>query len=659
MREFTVKYFVLILVIFLAFNVEAKKRQVIAPSYAWTISDPLGLRYPSTIDTIHINYHKKFIPSMMSNAWATTGNYGTEGQNQLFFDRPEASEFFFEDAQATWIPSISTQRFYNTRIPMTIVGHATGGDKYSNQDRTQVLFSGNVNRKTEVGGCLDYVYSKGSYDYQAAKDFRWGFFGSYIGDRYEMHSFFNGYDNLNKESGGIIDDRFITDPAAVQGGDAKVSPKDILTNLTATHSKIVGREFYMNHRYKVGYYHYERDPKTDTIKGKTYIPVTSFIWTFDYKGSRHKFINTASEEDTAFFDHTYLGLGGTDENTRYWSMRNTVGISLLEGFNKYAKFGFAVYGTHELRRFTQVPDTVTGTGAALPEGLDPLPVTVEPRHTDNLFWVGGQLTKRRGSILTYDAQAEFGVMGDVAGDMDISGDVSTRFRLLGDTVTVRGYGHFKNLKAPYLMRHFISNHYAWNNDFEKMKRFRLGGELHVPFTGTNVNVGYETLDDYVFFGLEGSPVQHGGAIHVLSATLNQKLHFMAFHWDNELTYQTCSNEDVLPLPKFSVYSNLYFTFTVAKVLHCQLGVDGNYYTKYYAPAYNPATMTFHRQNEVKCGNFAFMNAYANFRMKQARFFIMYSHANKGMFGGKNYFAVPHYPLNLGRFQLGVSVNFIN
>ena len=91
----------------------------------------------------------------------------------------------------------------------------------------------------------------------------------------------------------------------------------------------------------------------------------------------------------------------------------------------------------------------------------------------------------------------------------------------------------------------------------------------------------------------------------------------------------------------------------------KVGIDGNYYTKYYAPAYNPATMTFHRQNEVKCGDFAFMNAYANFRMKQARFFIMYSHANKGLFGGSNYFAVPHYPLNPGRFQLGVSVNFVN
>ena len=146
---------------------------------------------------------------------------------------------------------------------------------------------------------------------------------------------------------------------------------------------------------------------------------------------------------------------------------------------------------------------------------------------------------------------------------------------------------------------------------------------------------------------------------MLSATLRQHLRFGILTWDNELTYQTSSNEQVLPLPKFAVYSNLFIKFTVAKVLKVQLGADGNYYTSYYAPAYNPALMNFHNQSEVKCGNFAFVNVYANFRMKQARFYVSYTHANKGLFGGDNYFSTPHYPLNPARFQFGVSVNFVN
>ena len=235
----------------------------------------------------------------------------------------------------------------------------------------------------------------------------------------------------------------------------------------------------------------------------------------------------------------------------------------------------------------------------------------------------------------------------------------TKFKLWKDTVSVRGYGFFKNLGGSVFIDEFTSNHYMWQNEFNDEQRFRVGGEIDVPFSGTNINVGYETLKNHVYFDENALPAQYTPAIHVLSATVSQNFRFGPLGWDNKFTFQTSSNENVLSLPKFSIYSNLYFTFRVAKVLHVQIGVDCNYYTKYYAPKYNPATMVFYNQREIKCGNFALLNAYANFKLKKARFFVMYQHFNKGLFGGMNYFSLPHYPLNPGRFQLGVSVDFVN
>ena len=633
------------------------KKQRVEPSFAWSVSEPLGLHYPSTIDTIHLDYHRTMVPSMVSDAWATTGNYGAPGQDQIFFNRPLTGEFFFEDAIGAWMHNTSTMRYYNTRIPMTLLSHSTGGDKQSNLDRTQFEFSGNVDRKTQAGGAFDYIYSKGSYDVQADKDFTWRLFGSHMGDRYEMQAFFNHYNYTTKESGGISDDRYITDPAEVQGGVTRVDNKSIPTLLSNAHSHLEGSQLYLNQRYKVGFYRYRRDSVTDTIIDRTYVPVTSFIWTLDFKHAKHQFLNSDGYEDSTFFDHTYLHLGGTDESTRFWRLRNTVGLSMLEGFNKYAKFGFAVYGTHEVRRYTQAIDTVTGT--TLPSGLEALPVSVPHSKTQNLLWLGGQLTKQQGSLLRYTATAQFGVLGDAAGEIDITGDVTTRFKMLGDSVSITGYGYFKNLSVPYLLQNYISNHYAWHNSFSKTKRVRIGGELDIPFTWTNANVGYETLNDYIYWNQDGLPAQHTGAIHVLSARIRQGLHFKAFNWENSLTLQTSSNEQVLPLPKFAIYSNLYATFTIARVLHVQLGVDGNYYTKYYAPAYDPATMTFHSQHAQECGNFAIMNLYGNFKMKQARFFIAWTHFNQKITSGSAYFATPHYPLNPARLQIGVSVNFVN
>ena len=130
------------------------------------------------------------------------------------------------------------------------------------------------------------------------------------------------------------------------------------------------------------------------------------------------------------------------------------------------------------------------------------------------------------------------------------------------------------------------------------------------------------------------------------------------NWRNKINYQTSSNESVLSLPKLSLYSNLYLLFRVARVLHVQLGVDCDYYTRYYAPGYQPATMSFYNQRSIMLGNYPFMNAYINMKLSKARFYVMMTHVNQGLFGD-NYFSLPHYPLNPRRFQLGVSVDFAN
>lgn len=636
----------------------AERKQQLEPSYAWSITEPLGERYPSTIDTLQYNYQRQAIPSLNSTAYASTGNLGAEGLDMIFFNRQSMSDFFFTDALRAWIPSVSTQRYYNTRIPMTLLSYNTGGGKENVQDRLRGIFSGNINKAAQVGASMDYLYSKGSYDYQAVKDFTWSAFGSYIGDRYEMQAFYNHYNFLNKENGGITDDRFISDPAIVQGGDDKVDPRSIPTHLDAAHSKLTGQEFFINQRYKIGFYKHKRDSITDTIISSTYIPVTSFIWTLDYKSERHQFLNSSVNQDTAYFKNTYLSMDGSADDTKYWKLTNVLGVQLLEGFNKYAKFGLAAYAKHEYRKYTQTTDSMFYYDKKSKE-LTPFPdINVPQKASENLFWVGGQLTKQRGSLLTYNVLAEFGVAGSIAGDIDVSGDISTRFKLFNDSIKITGYGYFKNLEAPYLMKHYISNHFAWENDFSKTKRFRAGGRINYPMTGTHIDIGFETIKDQIYFDKDGLPAQCNDNIQIFSASLNQKLAYRALHWDNELTYQTSSNERVIPLPKFAVYSNLYVMFRVAKVLHIQLGVDCNYYTSYKAPNYNPATMSFYSQDEVSVGDYAFMNVYATCKLKKTRFFVMMSHINQGWFGG-HYFALPHYPMNPRKFQIGLSVDFAN
>ncbi len=647
---------VLAILVALAILPVAAKKTVVEPSFAWRPIPPLGLHQKATIDTLLLNYYQKSIPSAVSPAYATTGNLGAEGLNMIFFDRKPMSDFFFRDALAAWMPSESSLKFYNTRIPMTLLSYNTGGSRDNAQDRLSTTFSGNFNKRAQIGVMADYLYSKGSYSNQSTKDLTWGLSGSYMGDRYEFQGYYYHYNMLNKESGGITDDLFITDPAQVQGGSSSVNPQNIPTRLTSAHSKIVGGNLYLNHRYKVGYYHEEEI--NDTTINRTYIPVSSFIWTTRFDYAKHLFLNTPSASSSDFWENTYLNPKETNDRTSYSALTNTLGISLLEGFNKYAKAGLAAYITHQLRQYHQMTDTVTGL-AELPAGLTPNPYpSIPSKATENLVWIGAQLTKQQGSILNYEATAEIGMVGPAAGELKLNGHIDTHIPLFGDTVSLSGYGSFRNESAPYLMNHYISNHFIWENDFGKIRSLRFGGVLDIPFTHTRLNVGAENIQNYIYFNSKCLPEQHSGSVQVVSARLQQNFKVGILNWDNNITYQTSTDATVIPLPKLAVYSNLYLLFKVAGVLHVQLGIDCDYYTKYKSVDYQPATMSFYNQTEVECGNYPFMNLYANMKLSKTRFYVMMTHVNQGL-TGNNYFSMPHYPLNPRRFQIGVSIDFTN
>lgn len=640
--------------------------------FAWDASLPLGRRIPATVDTLLYNYYLQSVPSDASIAWASTGNLGAEGINMIYMEREPTGPFFFRDALAHWLPRLGMQKFYNSHIPVTLLSYNTGGGKENTQDRLTAVFSGNVNRAIQVGAHFGYLYSKGSYSSQAVKAFTWGGNGSYMGERYELQAAFNAWNSLNKENGGITDDLYITDPGQMmQGGMASIDPRTIPTRLTAAHTRVTGAEMMMTNSYKLGF-HRELPPDSiegpdgkkvsDTIPRREFVPVSAVTWGFDYRKGRHMFRNDDASQGNEFWKNHYLLTDHTLDQTRYYSISNTIGLSLIEGFHKYAKFGLSAFITHELRHYKQTPDSVTDVrnpGDVNPALTPyPYPEQIAPNASENFVWVGGRLSKESGSILRYDANAKFGLLGRAIGEVDINGGVFTLIPLFGDTLTVAARGRFSNEAAPYLLNNYVSNHFIWHNDFGKTRRVRLGGEIEYPKSRTRIGFDVENVQNLIYFDSLSTPVQHGGSVQVVSASLAQNFRVGILNWDNKLVWQKSSDKAVVPLPELAVYSNLYLLFKVA-TLHVQLGVDCDWYSSYYAYDYQPATATFHTQDKIKVGNYPFMNVYANMKLSKARFYVLFSHVNQGWLGGNNYFALPHYPMNPRRFQVGVSVDFTN
>lgn len=646
---------------------------------AWILTTPLGDHKKTTFDTLQYNYQRAFIPSFQSDAYATTGTLGAEGINMIFFDRPPTPTFFFDSSLDAIIPSLKTFKFYNVYTPMTLLSYNYGGNKQNHADRLNAIFAGNVNRNIGIGAFLDYNYGKGAYNYQATKGLSFGFSFYYNSHRYEGQAMYYHFNNLNKENGGITDIRYITDPAEVQGGVESVEPKSIPTRLTAAHTRLLGDRLFTTHAFKVGYWSEEQ--VNDTTVRDIYIPLMKFIYSLDYEGRHHNFRNDNAQQARDFWKNTYLDLDKTRDDTRYWAVTNTIGVELLEGFRKWAKFGISAYASLQTRRITQttygkdyafLQDIATRQDETAPTDpsdpsdtpdvpdLTPLPegFTCVPRITQNRFWVGGSISKKQGEVITYNAAAKFGLIGGVAGDIILSGDVGSRFKMLGDTVSISAYGGFSNTANSYLLAHYISNHFAWDQSLGKTREIKVGGKLMIPWTRTTLSAGVRNLQNYVYFNDEALPTQFAGNVQVFSATLDQKLKFGIWNWNNTITYQVSSNKEVIPLPALAIYSNMFLEFKAFKVLNLQIGVDCDYYTRYYGLAYQPATMAFHTQHQQEVGNYAFCNAYLSAKLYKCRFYILWSHVNQGWFS-KNYFSVPDYPLNPRCLQLGLCVDFAN
>lgn len=635
-----------------------KKKKTFKPGSAWTLSEPLGVHYPAPIDTLLYNYQRRSIPSMQSDAYATTGNLGAEGIDMIYFDRLPVSDFFFRDAVERWLPSFRKQKFYNVYIPMTLLSYNGGGDRYDSQERVAATFAGNVNRRIGIGGDIDFLYSRGSYEHQAAKNFAFGLSGYYLGDRYEAQAFYNHYNAAIQQNGGITDDLYITDPAELQGGVSKINPKSIPVNLKNALNRIRGDELYFNHAYKLGFHRTEQ--VNDTLTRKVFVPVTKFIHTLDYQSGTHVFRDRNAQEVQDFWENAYFNADRTDDNTHYWQLSNTIGVAMIEGFHRWVKFGLSAYATYEYRHFRQASDYPRAEAGPDME-LTPLPTDYIPsRGHQSLLWVGGQLTKQRGALLRYRADARFGLLGDVLGDIDINGELSTHFRLRGDTASVTAYGFFRNKAQPYLLQKYISNNFVWSNDFNKTQSFRVGGRIDIPWAKcrTTAHAGFETIQNLVYFGTDGKPRQNRGNVRVFTASIEQNFRFGIWNWNNRVTYQTTSDENVLPLPVLSVYSNMFLNFKAFKALEVQVGFDCDYYTRYRGLAFQPATMTFHTQDKQLVGNYPFCNVYLTCKLYKVRFYVMGTHITQG-WCGKRYFSVPGYPLNPRRFQLGLSIDFAN
>lgn len=400
--------------------------------------------------------------------------------------------------------------------------------------------------------------------------------------------------------------------------------------------------------------------KEDTLWFKDeYVPVTSFIHTLEF--DNYKRIYEAYQTPGNYYLDTYNVVGKLTgdsiyDKTTHWSLRNTFAISLLEGFNKWIKTGAKAFVSHTLNHYT-LPDSI-GVG----------------KWNEQSVTVGGQLSKTQGQTLHYNVTGEFAVAGYNIGEIHINGGIDLNFPLFKDTMTLAASGFYHHEKPSFYYRHYQGRHMWWNDDDIAMTdHFRVQGVLNYKKTRTRLRFAFDEIKNYTYFATTNIVSddmrlynmaysrQESDPITVLTAEIAQDFTTGPLNWETVLTYQKSTKQEVLPLPSFNAYTNLYLRFKIARVLDCDLGADARYFTSYEANDYfAPLGQYTIQGNEekVKIGGYPIVNAYLNFKLSKARFFVMMSHINCGT-GNKKYFLAPHYPLNGRILRFGISWNFAN
>ncbi|MDR1592040.1 MAG: putative porin [Prevotellaceae bacterium] len=597
----------------------------------WCIDERYGVADTVALtDTVITSYMDKNPVNNYSlvNSW--NGNLGSQVQSKLFFDRTNKTGLFFSEGYDAYTITPQDLIYFNTTTPYANLTYHTALPRYREQDYLKALFTFNANKYINIGGLTNLIYGRGQYPKQGTKALNAGFWGSLSGKRYTLNAMimFNNFRNL--ENGGLAD--------LSQLRDDEIAPNYMKTSLTAAASGYRNNIYFLNHKYSLGFERERKLANDSTVYD--FVPVTSFIHTIKFENVARRYVDNNLTD--SFYLNNYHNEQFTFDTAHYYSLKNTLAITLEEKFNRLLHFGLAAFVEHDLRRHLVMTDSAK-YGDLL----------------ENNLTLGATLSKHEGKHIRYDATGQIVILGTKVGQFDVNGNIYTDFRLFQDTILLSAGAQLANTVPDYFLNYYRSNHFQWDNTFKNSWIFQAKARLALPKRHISLGFHIANMTGYTYFDRQALPAQYDGNIQTVALDATVNLKAWKFHFDNELVYQLTSSREVLPLPDFSFYTNIYYKDLFFKVLTTQIGVSCRYHTAYNGNSYMPATGVFFLQNETTIGNYPELNVYLNFHLKRMRFYLQYANFNFNRFGGQSYFLMPNYPLNPPTFQLGLSWNFYN
>ncbi len=619
----------------------------------WTVDPYMNHINISHIDTLQADFQNVYPFMKKGVGSAYLGNLGAPAQYLSFFDRTDRGYPSFADPWDAYLITPSTTNFYNVKKPFTQLSYTMAGSKPEQEEDLYVIHAQNISPQTGFNVNFRNLGTKGMYLWQATRDKHFSAAFNHTGKRYSVHAAYIWNYIYNRENGGLVnDDDIIIDLNKWE--DTRTVPM----RMSDPKNRIRSNTFFLTQSLGIPLRKVREEDFTIADRPAVFLGHTMSYesWSRRYEDSRpgtvYKYPTSSDtpRDPEPYYDAWWFSYRDSRDSISESRFSNRIFVQ----FQPWDRGG--VIGTIDggvgadiRRRFQFVPD-MYNTGVENSVGIE----------TEYYAYAGANGNIKR--YFNWEARFKIHPFGAAQGDIEAGGKVAARVFVKGRPLSVSGSFSFSSLRPDYWKQSFYSNHFIWHNFFSKESETRIDVSLNIPHIGFTATASQSILGDRIYFNEYGRPSQASEIVSITGMYLREDLPIRigssSVNLNHRVMLQWSTNQKIVPVPMVAAYLSYFYEFNVVKnVLRLQIGVDGRYNTKYYAPGWNPGTGQFYNQREKQLGDYIWMDVFVNAKWKRMRILLKFEHLNYDMFGARNYFTVLHYPTNARVFKIGISWNF--
>jgi hypothetical protein len=518
-------------------------------------------------------------------------------------------------------------RYYVNPRPYTEVAYTTGAKK---EQLFMVKHDQRIFKRLTIGLNFDLVNSLGSYQRQKSNDNRVVGKIHYFTEnlRYGVIANYSNSKVRARENGGILYD-------SIYEQSLEPSRSIIPVKLANAENQLRKSGVYLQQYFQLSKREKSFFEDSADQKKKIRLKFGRIAHSFNYK--RYSQVYTDLDPDVSYYPAVYVDSTETYDSVFYQKIENTFSWSNSDYLNRLRPQPFVIlFGIkHQMGK---VEDSLVESSFS--HFIPYANIEISPHPVINI--------KGNGSYI---------LNGDVyQGDFSLNGQFSLEILRKKPYKTSFNFNFdFDNHAAPFFYQHYFSNHFWWENGFNKMKTSKLTFVL--AQRDLRAGIDLYKIRDYIYIGPDTLPAQFNQSVELLKAYLYKQFRIGKFDFDARFIFQQASEKSIIRLPVFMTYFTATFNLKMFKgALKTRSGFDVYYNTKYFADAWMPAIRSFYIQDNKEIGNFVHIDFFLNFNVKRTRFFLKLQNLLSA-FGESNFYAVPHYPLQDLALKFGLSWRF--